>query len=516
MTPPLGNAMARDLPSPGVGPSVTASPDQGSAMRVLHFTHGTPSYIPPPRLSSDEVIVGPQWPDEKVDGRIRGIRSPRGSFDASEVLPRLGDTWRPDLVVVRVDCTRACLPRNLSAFACPAVLLVGDTHHSFTGIRHGTMLCTHSGMNIRYALSERFEAVCLDYTRQHAHFFVEAGLPRVHWLPGVNVARVPTRRAQSFSHRLTHVGQLGTFHVRRTAIMDALRRAGVPLLATQASASEARQLHATSQLNINCSLNGDLNLRVFEVMQAGSALLTDRLAPEAGLELLLQHGAHLHAYGSADEAVSLARELLADEARCRSLGAAGQARYEELLAPETMARHLLTLARGGDLPPLFSARGDMRTRLIDDASCLDDVMMRVGAYETLQMLHLLSERLSVLATPSVSAKALADLADLPRLRAFRLRGEGWGQGTSRQAHTDALLHRAGVADRMPMLDANDHRSFDVLLVSAADTYEHAIHQLLDRYHSAVILVLGEVSAAHASAMRIEPVPTFPGLWQRPG
>src|SRR5882762_6466257 len=41
-----------------------------------------------------------------------------------------------------------------------------------------------------YVLSEPFAAVIFDYTRQHAHFFVEAGLRNVYWLPGFNVRRI--------------------------------------------------------------------------------------------------------------------------------------------------------------------------------------------------------------------------------------------------------------------------------------------------------------------------------------
>ena len=138
-----------------------------SRMRILHFTHSPPEHIPPPPLSEDQVVAGPMTPDAEVDGQVRGIRTEPGTFDASEVAARLGGRWRPDLVVVRVDAFGGCRPRNLGAFPCPAVLVVGDTHHApEPEALAGKPDWADDRFMLRYALSHPFAAVCLDYSSQ--------------------------------------------------------------------------------------------------------------------------------------------------------------------------------------------------------------------------------------------------------------------------------------------------------------------------------------------------------------
>ena len=60
-------------------------------------------------------------------------------------------------------------------------------------------------------------------------------------------------------------------------------------------------MYAQSTVSFNASLSGDLNMRVFEVLSAGGFLLTDRLSPQAGLELLLRPGHDCETYGDAEE-----------------------------------------------------------------------------------------------------------------------------------------------------------------------------------------------------------------------
>lgn len=484
-------------------------------MRILHFTHSPPGHIPPPPISDDQVVAGPMTPDEEAEGRIRGIRTEGGTFDASAVADRLGSGWRPDLVVVRVDAFGGCRPRNLDAFRCPAVLLVGDTHHApEPEALEGKPDWADDRFMVRYALSHAFTATCLDYTRQHAHFFVEAGVPRVHWLPGINVARMPDRSTGAFERTFSLVGQTGPFHPRRTAVARSLVESGLPLVTGNAPRSETRGIHASSQLNLNCSLNGDFNLRVLEVMQTGAALLTDRLAPEAGLDLLLQTGTHYEAYRDPAEAVALARTLLADPGRCRAMGAAGRARYEEMVSPEAMAGHLLALARGEEIPEIFAARQDPRTRLLDGTEKLDSLQPRLEAYATLQRLHLLNERLTALAAPSVDARMLADLVDLPRLEVRRHRAPVAPGADGPAERTDDLLARAGLLERIPANPPSSLLKPDLLLATPSDAATGAIRPLLDRHPDAKVLFVGGIDAAAASALRLEAVPRLEGLWQR--
>jgi hypothetical protein len=474
-------------------------------MRILHFTQSPPDYIPPPPLAADQVVAGPRYPDRVHDGRLVSINTPLGAIDAAAVMERLPMSWRPDLVVVRTDATAECRPANLQALKCPALLVVGDTHHRVGAI---------SGV-IEYATSERFAAVCLDYTRQHAHFLLEAGLGEVVWLPGLNVARSPERCGSAFDRRFTMIGSVHYFHVRRGGVCRGLLQAGLPLQVLQATNQDSRRLHAASQLSLNCSLNGDLNLRVLEVLQVGGALLTDRLAPEAGLDLLAEDGVHLCTYGSTPEAVQAARELLKDPDRCTALGSAGQAHYERTVAPETMAAHLLAMVNGAMPPDMFHVRHDPRTRLIDPSGDRADLMRRVAAYEAVQLLHLRKEQLTLLAAPSVPARMLADLVDLPRLRVLREQGQGWPHVEALARRATDMLQQAGLESRAPVMDPADPAKVDVILFQASDAGLEHLRAMLARHPNATVVPVGPVDAAVMGTLGLQPDPDTAGVWTRP-
>ena len=60
------------------------------------------------------------------------------------------------------------------------------------------------------------------------------------------------------------------------------------LVAARGSRDHAADMCASSVVSFNASLNGDLNLRVFETLSAGGCLLTDRLSAQSGLDLILK------------------------------------------------------------------------------------------------------------------------------------------------------------------------------------------------------------------------------------
>src|ERR1700752_3043196 len=150
-------------------------------MRVLFSPHPSPRYMDPPRLSPDQVVCGPARPDRSEGNRAISLKTPLGRYDLAVQIERLPAEQRPDLVVVRADATRRNRPSNLASVKARRVLLIGDTHHGRAPIE---------GL-IRYARSEPFDLILLDYTRQHGHFFQEAGLREVHWLPAFAIDPSP-------------------------------------------------------------------------------------------------------------------------------------------------------------------------------------------------------------------------------------------------------------------------------------------------------------------------------------
>lgn len=151
-----------------------------------------------------------------------------------------------------------------------------------------------------------------------------AGHDRVEWLP---LAASPTTHTVRGLERTFDVGFVGQRGLPGSARHETLSR----VLSRFASNEwqrfytpvEMSHVYGSSRVVINASVNGDLNMRVFEAMAAGSLLVTDRI--QNGLTDLFSEGVHYLGYSSPDEAEAQVAAALSDDVRQRRIAAAGQA-----------------------------------------------------------------------------------------------------------------------------------------------------------------------------------------------
>jgi hypothetical protein len=439
---------------------------RASPVKILFSTHTRPDYIPPPQLVADQVICGPNYPDRVVGLRVFSLKTPPGNYDMAAVIQQIPRRQRPDLLIVRSDSSRVNLPRNLSAAGCRAVLVIGDTHHLTQPIQ--TILA--------YARAEPFEAVILDFTRQHAHFFVEAGLPLVYWLPGFNVLPVKLPAKVTADIPFSFVGQLGQWHRRRLAICRALSDAKLQLQIAAAPAHVTPLLHGRSRVSLNCSLNGDLNLRVIEVAACGSALLTDRLSPQAGLDLIFADGTEIVTYEDAADCVAKAKSLLGDSAWAGRVAQAGNAAYRDRLSPPRIRKLFFDLVDRGKHAPEFAVAREKRSLR---GPCPDPqgLMHRIGLYQYLQEANARRDLTRIVAGATVDRQLLADAADLPCFRlALDLTGDPARLGSFQE-----FAAREGVEGQIePLTDrALLHgRAVDLIIATGRDILAPPLVDLL--------------------------------------
>lgn len=379
----------------------TAWPDGLPEPRVLFCCRAAPDYYRRPLFSRQEVFVGPDCQDSVEDGRVRSLRTEIGEYDLIALIDRLPVDQRPDLVVVKADATRGNFPRHLDRFSGPKVLLVGDTHHFDDPIR--TLL--------RYAAIETFDLIVMDHTRHHGHFFTEAGFERVCWIAALDYAPRVRPLVERFTYELSFVGQLGAHHPYRRHVMETVLRAGLPLMGMQAAPAGTADLYAASAITLNCSLNGDLNLRVFEALSAGGFLITDRLSPESGLDRLFEPGRHLVTYGTADELVETIRYYRDRPDEAHAIRAAGQAHLLATQNPWVKLRQFYDALYDGRIDPAI-ALDDGRPRGLVTREALS---RRAEAYGAVQLLHLRARTLTVLVDDRDSLALGANAVDLPRV-----------------------------------------------------------------------------------------------------
>lgn len=373
----------------------------------LVLTHCEPGQHPFPVLDDkNEVVGGPSFKTVRRGGLLRFLHTPAGRFDLASVLAAAGE-WRPELVIVHADCTQRCLPGNLRALRATRVLLIGGATH---------ILAAPLRSLIAYALAEKFDHVVL-WNRHHVHFFHEAGVRNVHWLPG-DLFWIPSfPRAMARRPQIGFFGSLGKYHPQRTPLLEAFKAAGLPLVAGTRARREGLRMLSESMVGLNQSLNGELNLRVIETMEAGAMLLTDRLCPQLGLEELFTPGRDYLDYSNVDEALDRARWALAHPAEAMAIAANGQARCRELFSREARRRQLIDVLTFGDRGGLFGLEREPRcSRPMVTVGGLSAFRERIMAYEFIQELHRVQPVVPLIGIARDHRELAEDASDLPRVQ----------------------------------------------------------------------------------------------------
>lgn len=366
---------------------------------VLVSWYTTPQYIPPFDLSDRQITVGPQAEPNQPQMMLAGW-TPAGEYDLMAALQAQQLRTQFDALVVWSDASGSNRPLNLAAFDCPKVLCVGDTHHLERPLTDV----------IGYAQRAGFDFIVSSHNRQHLHWFGEAGFSKLAWIPGLKARHIPRPIKSGRKPQVCFIGQWSDFHPRRQRLLAAMQDNAVPLLARQATREASADLYAGSVASFNASLNGDLNLRVFEVLSAGGCLLTDRLSPQSGLDLILREDRDFCAYGSAEELVDKARFLLREPAAALAIARAGNRTYTQTMLPQRQTEVLLDWVFGGPIDSAYAI-----ARPPPQSSPTPSLKLRLSVYEALQEAHRQLEKPRVLFSSTLPTIFHQDAADLYRL-----------------------------------------------------------------------------------------------------
>lgn len=380
-----------------------------------------------PIVSPNEIFCGPDTEDESSDGRRRCLKTPAQPFDVEKYFLQKGVSERPDLILVKADATGRTFPRNLGAFKCPKVLLVGVTHFLPQPIRKV----------IEYAKSEPFDFIIMDVTRHHAHWFREAGFKNVHWLPALEYNPLVRPVKKNPGHPLTFVGQAGSHHPFRKSMLERLKADGFPLEVLQAPQAKAADLYSDSLATLNITLNGDINMRFFEGLSAGGFLLCDRLPEWTGLDRLFTAGEHFDLFGSYGELAEKLRYYFSKPDLVHRIKTAGQATLMEFHSPEVKRREFHELVFSGKENPVYALDDTSRTMVVVSKK---PAMEMLPVYEFFQELHRNRSRL-VFYCAEGDAERVRRFVDLPRVEC-RTHAE-WGpaeQGEGLDFPEERILH----------------------------------------------------------------------------
>ncbi|WP_082349210.1 TIGR03032 family protein [Planktothricoides sp. SR001] len=411
-------------------------------LNVLLFFQGPRDYYRPILFSHNEVFCSPDCQTTIEGDRILTIKTPVGEFDAAKIVSQLPSAQKPDLIMVKADSTRRVMPKNLQAIDCPKVLFCADTHHLEKPIQS----------LLDYAATENFDFYLFSFDRHHGHYFQESGLKNLFWIPVVDI--YPRQQPPRTSHKypLSFVGQAGKFHPYRKYILDLVRQWQFPLNQQQLPHNKAAEVYADSLINLNISLNGDLNLRTFEVLASGGFLLTDKLSPQAGLDLLFEDGKHLVYYTDEADLREKINYFLNHPQAAQAIAANGCKAFWNNHRPEQNVRRLMDYLNGKGIDPIFQIESEPRNVYLtksEGEAFVTEVMEarkyfgtnalplhrhgiqkqnalkhRISIYEYLQEMHRTTPKIKGLFWDSIDEKIVADAVDLPRLQVHLLQENG--------------------------------------------------------------------------------------------
>lgn len=427
--------------------------------------------MPPPLYGDNMVVCGPHFQTiRNNDGSFRSVQSPhRQTYDIASLIGALPAKQKPELVIVRIDAGMENMAENLAAVDVPKLAILGDSHHLRAPIK--TL--------VTYALRQNFDFFILDHNKQHAHWYVEAGLRNVVWIPALLLARDFLSPLSYPQKNITFIGQVGAYHPHRSRLIEYIQSTDLPLEIDSVPQQIAAKRYNNSSITLNCSLNGDLNLRVFETLASGGMLMTDRLSPLSGLYSLFTEGEHLIDFDGHADFEKKARHFLAHPAERNEIAQRGHKQLSRTMSMQARTKTLHSLVNKGQLNPLYKIESDLRMTAYGCRSKAD-LFFRISVYEWVQEQHRQFDDITVINTLGGDIRITCDLADLPLLTLLSS-AAGQNREIVQQSGLDGVIQFYTEADQPP---AKTGRS--IIIVSAS-----TLEQALEYYDpNAVIITNG--------------------------
>lgn len=341
----------------------------------------------------------------------KAIALPHGKFNINLVLNQLPSGWCPDLVSISSTLMlvqHPPIPIGIPSLTCPSVMKLIDSHHMPRPIQN----------LIEYAKLVGCQYHWTGYTRHHIHFFVEAGLPNVFWMPGaISIPPYVPEPVKDKTYDVIFRGAVDSNHYHRRELLKFLQAAGINVNFSGSPYAECLDVYVQSKIVLNCSLNGDLNRRVYEVLMVGGFLLTDRLAPQSGLPLLFREGVHLECYGCQQELLDKIKYYLNHPDAAEKIARQGHELFMTKYHPKILVEEFNKIVFNGEnIPSIFSAEDDARVTKIFSKKTNKSLYDRLKVYELLQELHRLNFETDILYYQGQDNSIVADLSDLPKFK----------------------------------------------------------------------------------------------------
>jgi glycosyltransferase involved in cell wall biosynthesis len=184
------------------------------------------------------------------------------------------------------------------------------------------LIDVHLQFEIRSQLCCFFDAIFLSQKDYKAKLEAD-GHRNVFWLPLAADPEVHFSPGLPRTVDVAFVGKMGLPGTSRHEVLTyVLSRFKTNPLDTWMAPPEMGRIYSSAKLVFNKSINGDVNMRVFEAMSSGAMLVTDHVAN--GMQDMFVEGQHYIGYSSSTDAVEKISWFLNNDEKRTEIATAGQ------------------------------------------------------------------------------------------------------------------------------------------------------------------------------------------------
>ena len=370
-------------------------------MSILFISNGNPHFIHLPPSEGMVYLIAQPYESGLAAERSDFMFGPVGEFFLPEVLQRYGH-MSFDIVIFHADPAWSFTPLGVNQVTDKFVVIFGDMHHM-----------NHSlAKAVAYAQRERPYAIASAFSRQHLHWFMAAGFANFLWEPSFFVT--PTKYSlNTFTRKkqwMTFCGSTSS-HPRRAKLLNWLKDRVSDFYFYQGTRQRIGEIFHDSALCLNMSLNGDFNMRCFEIAADGGLLVSDRISKYSGFYDVFSPGKDCLPYQTPEEVLEIVSSRGLVRQVAPSIIENSHSLYWSRFEPNMVWTRFIETIKSGTFPDRLSW-DDRAFSSIERSQWLG---VRISIYEMVQEIHRNFERvfvhLSAVAAPLVGA----DLDDLTRV-----------------------------------------------------------------------------------------------------
>ena len=226
-----------------------------------------------------------------IEKRVKNHQITFLNGDMERVLERLPVGWKPD-VFLYVDTGLFYTLKNLEVLNCLKAIYLIDSHLAF---------------DLHLELAKDYDIVFAAH-KPAVEMFKERGIENVFWVPP---ACDPDLHENKAEEKKYDVGFVGSSSQERVDLLNKLGQR-FNTYYERCFLERMAEVYSESKIVFNKSIEGGLNMRVFEALASGSMLLTNE-AHGSGLEDLFEDRKHLAIYRSENEIIELADYYLKND-----------------------------------------------------------------------------------------------------------------------------------------------------------------------------------------------------------